>query len=74
MQLMSKFIIGFRFLLCVFDIYTKYAWVIPWKDKKEITITNTFQNANQIKHGSIKALSFIIINEIIFAYSNVLNT
>ena len=24
---------SFRFLLCVIDVYTKYAWVFPWKDK-----------------------------------------
>ena len=40
MQLKSK---GFRFLLCVIDIYGKYAWVIPLNDKKGIIITNTFQ-------------------------------
>ena len=34
---------GFRFLLCVIDSYSKYAWIIPLKDKKEITITNVFQ-------------------------------
>ena len=34
MQLLTKFNRGFRFLLCVFDIYSKYAWVIPLKDKK----------------------------------------
>ena len=28
----------------VIDIYSKYAWVIPLKDKKGITITNAFQN------------------------------
>ena len=33
MQLRSKFNKGFRFLLCVIDIYSKYAWVIPLKDK-----------------------------------------
>ena len=33
----------FRFLLCVIDIYNKYAWVIPLKNKKVITITNAFQ-------------------------------
>ena len=43
MQLLSKFNKGFRFLLCVIDIYSKYAWVIPSKDKKGITITNAFQ-------------------------------
>ena len=34
MQLLSKFDKGFRFLLCVIDIFRKYAWVIPLKDKK----------------------------------------
>ena len=34
MQLINKFNKGFRFLLCVMDIYSKYAWVIPIKDKK----------------------------------------
>ena len=43
MQLISKFNKGLRFLLCVIDIYSKYAWVIPLKDKKRIPITNTFQ-------------------------------
>ena len=32
--LLSKFNKGFRFLLCVIDIFSKYAWVIPLKDKK----------------------------------------
>ena len=43
MQLISKFNKGFGFLLCVIDIYSKCAWVIPLKDKKAITITNVFQ-------------------------------
>ena len=43
MQLISKFNKGIRFLLCVIDIFSKYAWVIPLKDKKGITITNAFQ-------------------------------
>ena len=34
MQLISKFNKGFRFLLCVIDIFSKYAWVIPLKGKK----------------------------------------
>ena len=33
----------FSFLFCVIENYRKYAWVIPLKDKKEITITNTVQ-------------------------------
>ena len=43
MQLISKFNTGIRFLLCVIDIYSKYVWVLPLKDKKGITITNAFQ-------------------------------
>ena len=38
-----KFYKRFRFLLCVFEIYGKYVWVIPVKYKKGTTITNTFQ-------------------------------
>ena len=34
---------GFRFLLCVVDIFSKYAWVVPLKDKKGISIVNAFQ-------------------------------
>ena len=40
---MSKFNKGFRFLLCVIDIFSKYAWVNPLKDKKGFSIVNAFQ-------------------------------
>ena len=43
MQLISKFKKGTRFLLCVIDIFSKYAWVVPLEDKKDITIVNDFQ-------------------------------
>ena len=44
MQLISKFSKGFRFLLCVvIDIISKYAWVVPLKDKKGFSIVNIFQ-------------------------------
>ena len=43
MQLLSKFNKGFRFLLCVIDIFSKYAWVVPLKDRKDISIVNAFQ-------------------------------
>ena len=43
MHLISKVNKGFRFLLCVIDIFSKYDWVIPIKDKKGITIVNAFQ-------------------------------
>ena len=54
-QLISKFNKGFRFLLYLLVIYSKYAWVIPLKDKKGITITNAFQKTlNESKHKQNK--------------------
>ena len=41
MQLISKFNKGFRFLFCVIGLFSKYAWVLPLKDKKGIV--NAFQ-------------------------------
>ena len=34
----------YLFLLSVTEIYSKYAWVVPLKYKKRITIINAFQN------------------------------
>ena len=41
--IISKFNKKFRFLLCVIDIFSKYAWVVPLKDKKGVSIVDTFQ-------------------------------
>ena len=43
MQLLSKYNKGIRFLLCVIDVFSKYAWVVPLKDKKGISIVKAFQ-------------------------------
>ena len=45
MQLISKFNKGFRFLLliCITDTFIKYAWVVPLKDKKGVSIVDAFQ-------------------------------
>ena len=43
MILISKFNKVFSFLLCVIDVFSKYAWVIPLKRKKGISIFNAFQ-------------------------------
>ena len=42
MRLISKFNKGFRILLCVIDIFSKFAWVVPLKVKKGISIVNAF--------------------------------
>ena len=43
MQLIRNFNEEIRFLLCVIDIFNKYAWVVPLKNKKGVTIINAFQ-------------------------------
>ena len=43
MQLINKFTKGFRLLLCNIDIFSKYAWVVPLKDKKGVSIVDAFQ-------------------------------
>ena len=30
-------------LLCVIDIFSKYAWAVPLKDKRGVSIVNSFQ-------------------------------
>ena len=54
MQSLSKFNKGFKYLLCVINLFSKYAWVIPIKDKKGTNIVS------QIKYGLIKVVSFTI--------------
>ena len=44
MQLISKSNKGFRFLLCVIDVFSKSAWVVPLKDKKGVSIVNVLQS------------------------------
>ena len=44
MQLLSKFNKGIKHLLCVIDLFSKYALVFPLKDKKGISIVNAFQS------------------------------
>ena len=49
-QLISKFNKGIRFLLCVIDIFSRYTWVIPLKDKG-ITLTNAVETIlHESKH------------------------
>ena len=44
MQLVSKHNKGIRYVLCVIDLFSKYAWVVPLKDKKGVSIVNAFQS------------------------------
>ena len=43
MQSLSKYKKGIKYLLCAIDLFSKYAWVVPIKDKKGISIVNIFK-------------------------------
>ena len=61
MKLISRFNKGFRFLLCVIDIYSKCACVIPLKDRKGTTIINAFYKAlNEKKKRTSNKIYFTI--------------
>ena len=43
MQSLSKYDKGYKYLLCAIGLFSKYAWVVPLKDKQGTSIVNTFQ-------------------------------
>ena len=50
MQLISKYNKRIRYLLCVIDLFSKYGFVVPLKDKKGTTTVNAFQSIlNKLK-------------------------
>ena len=66
MQSLSKYNKGIKYLLCAIDLFNKYAWAVPLKDKRGIIIVNAFQKmsqkgVNQIKYGLIRVVNFTII-------------
>ena len=67
MQLISKFNKKFRFLLCVIDIFSKYAWVIFLKDEKGVSIVDAFQ---QILDDSDRKPNKIWVNKGSEFYNN----
>ena len=44
MQLISKYNKGIKYLLYAIDLFSKYAFIVPLKDKKDVTIANGFQS------------------------------
>ena len=43
MQSVSKYNKGIKYLLCAIDLFSRYAWVVPLKDKRGIANVNAFQ-------------------------------
>ena len=50
MQSLSKYNKGIKYLLCAIDMFSKYAWVVPIKDKKGTSVVNAFKKI--ISEGS----------------------
>ena len=50
MQLIREFNKGFRYFLCVIDIFSIYTWVVLLKGKKGVSIVNAFQNILNDSH------------------------
>ena len=42
MQSLSKYNTWNKYLMCAIDLFSKYAWIIPLKDKKGTSIINAF--------------------------------
>ena len=66
MQSLSKYNKGIKYLLCAIDLCNKYAWVVPSKDKKRISIVNAVQKIiserrKPNKIWLIKVVNFTII-------------
>ena len=47
MQSLNRKIKGIKNLLCTIDLFSKYAFVVPLKDKKGISIVNAFNKINK---------------------------
>ena len=60
MQSLSRKNKGIKYLLCAIDLYSKYAFVIPLKDKKGISIVNAF---NKIIKQSNRKPNKIWVNQ-----------
>ena len=44
MQLISKYNKGIRYRLCAIDLFSNYAFFVPLKDKRGVTIANVFKS------------------------------
>ena len=67
MQSLNRKNKGIKYLLCAIDLFSKYAFVVPLKDKKGISIVNAF---NKIKESGRK-LNKIWVDQGVGFYNNV---
>ena len=58
MQSLSKKNKGIKYLLCAIDLFSKYAFAVPLKDKKAISIVNAFNKI--IKQSNRRAKGTLV--------------
>ena len=46
MQSLTKYNKRTKYVMCAIDMFSKYAWVVPIKDKKGTSIVNAFKKNN----------------------------
>ena len=51
MQSLNNYNRGIKYLLCVIDLFSQYAWVIPIKDKRGSGIVNAFKKILSDSNG-----------------------
>ena len=69
MQSLSRKNKGIKYLLCAIDLYSKYAFIIPLKDKKGISIVNAFNKI--IKQSNSRKPNKIWVDQGSEFYNNV---
>ena len=50
MQPLSEYVKGVKYLFCAINLFSKYAWIVPVKDKKGTSVVNGFKKI--ISEGS----------------------
>ena len=58
MQSMQKFNDGYRYLLVCIDVLSKYAWVVPLKNKTGPSLVEVLVDANPKRSSQIKERNF----------------
>ena len=65
-QKYSKWNKGVKYLLMVIDVFSKYGWIVPLKDKKTESVSLAFDlifkkvNENLISYGLIKVVNSLV--------------
>ena len=64
MQSVSKYNEGIKYLFCAIDLLSKYAWVVPLKDKKGLVLLIHFKKYPGSEFYNNSFQDFLKINNI----------